>query len=302
MLTIPYINRESGEVEFEQVYGERSLKFLYGPSAYRGLFSSSILSAVRSPLLSKFYGWLQKQPFTRRKILPFIKKYRVNSEEFLDEVSSFSSFNDFFIRKLKPSTRPIASGENTAVLPADGRYRFFPKLSQVDAIHVKGIAYSLERFLGSGSLAKDYKEGSLVLARLCPSDYHRFHFTCSGKASPSTLLPGTFLSVNPLATQEKPEIFLENRRMLSWIDHLHFGRVLCVEIGATCVGAIHQTYSPYASISKGDEKGYFSFGGSSIALLFPANAIVFAEDLKELSKQGLEILCKMGQPLGAALS
>lgn len=253
----------------------------------------------RVSLFSKAYGWWQSQPWTKSKVEPFIEKYHINDSEFVRRASSFKSFNDFFTRKLKTQARPIDGRRNVAVIPADARYWFYQDISEVDGFVVKGKKFDIGKLLNDSRLAEKYAKGSMAIARLCPSDYHRYHFPCSGIPSPSDLINGYLYSVNPLALQYNLSIFTENKRTLCHFRTDEFGEVLILDVGATFVGAIHQTYKPGAGQDKGSEKGYFSFGGSCLILLFEPGKIKFDQDLVAASKSGKEIRCLMGQSMGS---
>ncbi len=296
-MDIQYVDRKSGKVEREKIYGHRALSLLYGDSWVARLFSFFLLPVIsRVPLFSKLYGFLQKRPGSARKIAPFIAAYGVDTAEF--EEASFGSFNDFFIRKLKTKARPIVADFSRAALPADGRYFVFPDLSQVERFFVKGQLFDLFSFLQNDAYARRYADGSMVIARLCPTDYHRFHFVADGIPSKAELIRGNFQSVNPIALRKNLSILWTNKRMLTHFDTELFGTVLYAEIGATCVGTIHQTYMADKKVNKGDEKGYFSFGGSCLVILFEKGRIVFDEDLVLNSKNGLETKANFGESLG----
>lgn len=294
-----YIDRETGTTCKEKIYGQGPLSFLYG-NVYGTCFGLgklfvSLFSRVK--LFSRMYGLLQKAPWSHSKIAPFIQKFSIQLTDFQIPQGGFRSFNDFFVRKLRVGARPIA--ETPAIMPADGRYLFFPNLRDTDVFYVKGQALNLEKLIGNAALAATYKEGSCVFARLCPSDYHRFHFPCDGTPREHCLINGYLNSVNPMALKKNLTILSQNKRMLTPFDTKAFGRILCIEIGAINVGSIVQTFTPNASYKKGDEKGYFEFGGSSLILLFQPGKIRFSKDLT--APEGIEILCKMGSPLGTEM-
>jgi phosphatidylserine decarboxylase len=298
---IVYINRLTGQKEIEKVYGGKALQFLYGDDLLSRLIGWPLVHLlVRTSLFSFLYGYWQKRASSRSKIRPFIANFAVDPSEFLDSVDSYRSFNDFFIRHLKPTVRPIAPGKDVAVIPADGRYYFYQDLTQADGFIVKGRKFCLETLLGDRALAARYVGGSMLLARLCPVDYHRFHFPCDGVAAPARLINGWLYSVNPLAVKRNIVIFTENKRAVTELVSEPFGRIQYLEIGATNVGSIIQTYIPNTLQGKGAEKGYFSFGGSALVLLFEPGRIQFDQDLLEATAQGLEIRCLMGQSLGKA--
>jgi phosphatidylserine decarboxylase len=302
MSEIIYIDRESGKQEVEKVYGQGLIKAMYGSG-----FLSSIASfflrqiACKSPILSHLYGLLQKSSWSRRKIRPFIEEFQMDPSEFLSPLDSFTSFNDFFIRKLKPEARPIATGEGVAILPADARYLIYPNIQESDGFLVKGQKFSLLELLQDSALAKRYANGSMVIARLCPTDYHRFHFPCDCITGKSKLLNGVLFSVNPLALKKNIDIFSENKRVVTELKTKEFGSILYIEVGATCVGGIIQTHQADQPYKKGDEKGYFSFGGSSLILLFEQDTIRFSQDLIDVSKDRIEVKGLMGQPMGQSV-
>lgn len=295
MEKIYYIDRQSGTRCTEEVYGESAVRLLYG----KGFRSKSIGRLIlhffaKRRFFSSFYGWLQKLPLSKKKIIPFIERFAIDSTEFLEPVSSFKSFNDFFIRKLKPESRVIAT--SPAVIPADGRYRFYPKIGKKDGFSVKEKPFCLETVLQSTELAARFDGGSLVIARLCPTDCHRFYFPIDCTPSKAEFINGKLYSVNPIAVKNKPWIWGENMRMRTILNSELFGVVAFMEVGATNVASIIQTYKPGTKQQKGDEKGYFSFGGSALLIFFEPGACTFDDDLLGHS---LEIRCQIGQSMGS---
>ena len=300
-MSVQYVDRATGKIEAEKIYGHRVLSLSYGDSWAARLFSFFFLPIfARLPWFSKFYGFLQKRPASAKKIAPFIAAYGVDASEFAE--ANFQSFNDFFIRKLKPEKRPIAADANRLAMPADGRYLVFPDLSRANGFYVKGQQFDLDTFLQDTAYANRYKTGAMAIARLCPTDYHRFHFPCDGLPSQARPIWGPLFSVNPIALRKKLSILWENKRMSTEIETDLFGTILCVEVGATCVGSIHQTYQPEKQVKKGEEKGYFSFGGSCLVLLFERGRVAFDEDLIANSQRGLETKALFGSSLGMRIS
>lgn len=300
MKDVVVIDRKTGRKEKEKIMGHAMILLLYG---------KSLTSKIAAPflnflfchfsLVSRLYGAYQKTSFSKKNIIPFIKKYHVDEKEFLHNVKSFKSFNDFFIRKLKPSARPIASNRNVAVCPADGRYLAFQNIELVKDFWIKGKKFNLKTFLNDEDLAKTFANGSMVIARLCPFDYHRFHFPVDGFASKPALINGSLFSVNPIALFKNFLILQENKRAVTIIDSEIFGKVAYIEIGATNVGSIIQTYKSKSIVHKGDEKGYFSFGGSCVVILFQKGKIELDEDLLENTMKGFETRALMGTSLGS---
>jgi phosphatidylserine decarboxylase len=297
-----YIDRKTHQEMTEKVYGKFYIDLLYGTSWFSHLLSLLVLPLfAHINFLSRLYGSIQKSHFSKKKILPFIEKFHVDTSEFLDPVDSYHSFNDFFIRKLKPELRPITPGADIAILPADGRYLVYENIEKTDGFFVKGKKFSLEDLLRSRILAQKYAQGSMAIARLAPVDYHRFHFPVNCLPEEPQPICGPLFSVNPAALKKHVEILAENKRVITPLKTKNFGTVLFIEVGATYVGSIHQTFDPHEPHVKGDEKGYFSFGGSSLVLLFEPSRIQFDQDLIDASNRRIEVLGQMGQSLGRAL-
>jgi phosphatidylserine decarboxylase len=292
---IRFFNRSTGEIETEDIYGEGFMRWAYGNPLGR----LTVKVAVKRLWFSRWYGWRMDRPKSQSKVEPFIETFGVDVNELADPVDSYRTFNQFFYRKLKPEARPIAAGENVAVFPADGRHLAIANVSAADTFYLKGQAFDLTSFIGDQKLAREFEGGSLLISRLCPVDYHRFHFPVGGQASASQLLPGTLRSVSPLALRRQLSILWENRRERTVVDSESFGKVLVFEVGATCVGGIHQTYAQGA-VEKGSEKGYFSFGGSCVTTVFQKDAIQLDADLIQHSSAGIEVYAKMGQRCGVA--
>lgn len=291
MECIKYIDRKTGKIELEKVYGNKVLKYFYGTSKI-GNFLCRFFA--KNACFSRLYGWLMKQPFSKARIIPFIKTYHIDTSEFIETISSFKNFNDFFIRHLKKECRPIHSSK--AVIPADGRYFFYQNIEIASEFVVKGQKFCLDKLLGDKDLAAKYVGGSMVIARLCPTDYHRYHFPIDCTPSTTKLINGYLYSVNPIALKQNINIFSENKRILTNLKSKEFGNVLFIEIGAMNVGSIIETSNQEEQYNKGDEKGYFSFGGSALILLFEKNKIQFDKDL---IGNELEIRCLMGQSMGS---
>jgi phosphatidylserine decarboxylase len=291
---VKFFNRYTGRVEQEQVYGAAWLRWTYGNP-----FGRLALEAfVKRPFFSRWYGWRMDRSVSREKVLPFIRNFGLDVNEFADPPDSFRTFNEFFFRRLKPSARQVDGEPDAVVFPADGRHLGFADASQIDGVFVKGQRFDLARLLGNAELARRYACGTVVLSRLCPVDYHRFHFPLAGRPSEATPLNGPLYSVNPIALRRNLGYLWENRRALTTLATEKLGQVLMLEIGATNVGSIEQTYRPGTPVAKGVEKGYFRFGGSSTLLLFEPGRVRLAEDLVEQSRHRRELYARTGDRLG----
>ena len=294
MERIVYFDRYCNELREEKVYGDKSLRWTYG--TITGKVSLHLL--VKRALFSHWYGWAMDRPKTRARIAPFIDQYGLDSNEFSCGSRDFGNFNDFFARQLKPEARPIDPDDKAIIFPADGRHLCVPDLSRCEGLFVKGEMFDLPTLLGDDELAKQYGGGSLLMSRLCPVDYHRFHFPFGGVPGETRVINGPLYSVNPIALCQNIQILATNKRTITKLETLSIGTVLLIEVGATCVGSIRQTFKSNSEILKGDEKGYFRFGGSCTLTLFEPNRIEFDQDLVEHSAHQREVYAKMGDRIG----
>ncbi|KAJ5068586.1 phosphatidylserine decarboxylase [Anaeramoeba ignava] len=249
----------------------------------------------------------QKDRFeSKKEILPFIKRHNINVNEFLLDVKEFKTFNEFFYRKLKPGARSIddIDDEHVVVSPADCRISVFPTISDATQIWIKGKNFTLLNLFGkdnnySAQLASQFDGGSLMIARLAPQDYHRFHWSVGGEIiEPEIRIPGAYFTVSQISVTQEFDIYTENIRIVSVIETKEFGKVIVVSVGATCVGSIILTTGPGDKVLKGDEHGYFQFGGSTLLYLFQKGTIVFEKDVLENSIHLLETLIRMGERIG----
>lgn len=300
MEPIYFIDRITKEKKKEKVYGYSFVYLLYGRYPLSGVLNLFLQWLAKLPFVSYLYGKIQDTKWSRKKVIPFIKKFDIKEEEFEKRSSQFTSFNDFFYRKLKKGVRKVEGGSAQAIIPADGRYLFVPKLSNRDGFYVKGKRFCLSEFLKDENLAARYENGVMVIARLCPTDYHRFHFPCNGIALIPKPINGYLNAVNLVSLKNNIDVFSENKRALTLLNTEKFGQVVFAEVGAVCVGSIVQTFTLGTLFKKGDEKGYFAFGGSSIVLLFEENRIQLDKDLLNAPPY-LEMRCEFGQTLGSAL-
>lgn len=291
---IIFFDRYQEKTCVEKVYGEKYMRWTYGTVGGK----IALAAVVNRAWFSRWYGWRMDRPGSRQKIKPFIGEYGLDPSEFICNPEEFESFNAFFSRSLKPEARPVDPDPSTVVFPADGRHLCVPDLSQCDGLLVKGEMFNLQTLLGDADLAREFASGCLLVSRLCPVDYHRFHFPAAGRAGPTRLLNGPLFSVNPIALCQNIHILATNKRALTVLETESLGKVLLMEIGATNVGSICQTYEEGSTVSKGEEKGYFRFGGSSTITIFEPGRVQFDEDLLSNSAKKRELYAKMGDHMG----
>lgn len=287
---IQFFNRTTQQLETEAVYGEGPLRFVYENPVGR----LALDAVVKKVAFSAWYGRRMDSAGSAAKVGPFIEKYGLDVAEFAEAPGSFRSFNEFFYRKLKPAARPVVDKPGSVALPADGRHLVIPEISKLRDFFVKGTRFNLTALLVNASLAQRYEHGGMLISRLCPTDYHRFHFPAAGVPDAPRLVNGPLYSVSPIALARRPSILWENKRCITRLRTESLGEVLLLEVGATCVGSIVHTNAPGQPVAKGEEKGYFRFGGSCFITLFEPGAVRFAPDLLEHSAEGREVYARFG--------
>jgi phosphatidylserine decarboxylase len=300
---IRYFDRYARALKTERIYGEKWLRFAYENPA--GRFFVWLLA--RRAFFSAWYGHKMRQPVSALRVIPFIAEYDLDVDEFAKSPFDYKTFNDFFYRALKPEARPIAAGERVAVFPADGRHLAFPNVDTAGGFYVKGAKFNLAELLGEAALpeaqrvlAEKFAGGAMLISRLCPVDYHRFHFPAGGLPGEPRVINGWLYSVSPVALRRNVRYLVENKRALTLLESSAFGTVALLEVGATNVGSILQTHVAGRAAEKGAEKGMFAFGGSCVITLFQRGRIRFDADIVAQSEQCIETYAKMGDRLGEA--
>ncbi len=291
---IHVVDRRSNESFVEKVYGDDVMKVFYGHPA--GLAVTTKLLTNR--VLSNIYGAYNDSAASKHKIEDFVEALGIDIAECSKDLVEYVSFNDFFARKLRPAARAVTEEEKAVASPGDGRLLVFPQIDETTVSFVKWAPIPLfELFNKNQELADRYRNGACAVLRLCPADYHRFHFPVAGKVGITKTVPGLLHSVSPYALEQGLPVYCLNKRTMCELKTNDFGSILQMEIGALFVGSIVQTYRAGTQVQRGDEKGYFKFGGSTCILFFEKGAIRFDDDLVRNSQNGLETLVKMGERL-----
>jgi phosphatidylserine decarboxylase len=283
-------DRRTGEVVDEPVFAEDTLRWLYedklGQLVFRHLLNNRLFCTL--------YGMRMDAPWSRRLIAPFIARFAIDMAEAERPAEAYRHFNDFFTRRLKPGARswPVEPGRLGS--PGDGKLLVYPQLASDTRLPIKGTACSPAALLASEQEAAAFAGGAAMVLRLAPPDYHRFHFPDGGTVGETRDVPGGYDSVNPIALARVPDVFCRNKRAVTYLDSDHFGRVAVVEVGAITIGAIVQTCRP-GRVTRGDEKGLFRYGGSTVVLLFEPGRVHFDPDLVAESAAGLEVRVQAGE-------
>jgi phosphatidylserine decarboxylase len=291
---IKYYNRKEKKYEIEKVAGEKYLSWSYSSPSGKGLLEL----LIKKKLFSKLYGYYCDSKISSKKIKDFIKTFNIDMSMYCKTEEQFSSFNEFFIRALNKGAREIHKDNNILISPCDGKISAYEDINLNDLVQIKGFTYSLKELLKDNEIYNLYHGGTCLIFRLCPTDYHRFHFIDDGVCGDTTKIKGHYYSVNPIALKTVKKLFCQNKREWSVFHSDNFGDAIYMEVGATCVGTIVQTFSPSRKVTKGDEKGYFKFGGSTVILLFKKNAVKIHDDLIEQTQLGFETAILMGEKIG----
>ena len=304
---VEYIDRMTGEKVTESVMGDRALRFAYETLAGRTLWPV----LFGSKLISAYMGRRYDSRSSRKDIAKLVAIPGCVAEEAEKPWTAYESFNEFFTRHLKPGARPVGEG---LVSPADGRLRLYLNADADRPFPLKGATKSLREVFAPGadtsqSVFDFDKTYDIAVIRLAPVDYHRFHFPCDSVVLGEVkVIPGKYHSVNPIALLRYPDVYADNERQIVECNS-KYGHYWQVDVGAFGVGTIMQTFkdpviSEYGelisdeerediSFKKGDERGYFKFGGSTVILVMKAGAVKWDEDLVRNSAAGLEtrVLC-----------
>ncbi|WP_028510808.1 archaetidylserine decarboxylase [Ruminococcus sp. NK3A76] len=215
------------------------------------------------------------------------------------EETKYTSFNDFFKRRIKSSRRLINKDEDVLISPSDGKVSAY-EITNSSTFVIKNSVYTVSSLLRDQKLSERFQGGNAIVIRLTPDDYHRYVYPCSGVKSHNRKINGVLQTVNPVALHHSP-VFKENSREYCMIRSEKFGDVIVMEVGALFVGKItnHNTEGRIY-VTKGEEKGYFEFGGSTIVLLTQKGKVRVDDDLLQNTKEGFETKLLQGARIGKA--
>ena len=265
----------------------RAAEFLYGTAPGRIL-----LRGLVRPWFSRLGGWVLSTRLSALAVKPFIRAHGIDMSRCPRR--SFTSFNDFFTRSLDPSARPVDRDPAAFVSPCDGKLTVWP-IEPDGRFPVKGTAYTLGELLRDEALAARFRGGALWLFRLSPEDYHRYIWTADGMPGGPVCIPGVFHTVQPLEKGQRA-VYRENTREYRLLETA-FGGLLVMEVGALLVGRI-ENRPVDGPVARGQEKGHFAFGGSTVILVTEKDAAQPLPDIAAASAKGAEAPVRLGQRVG----
>jgi phosphatidylserine decarboxylase len=305
------IDRQTGEKSWEamSIYVRVGMHLLYyGSEQEKALHWKKTLELLKNQ--SEKMGREYDSPESKQHIVPFIQSFNLQPtlNEFVEpNPDAYPNFNAFFAREIKESARPIAEPENDLLTssPADCRLTAFPTIDLATKYWIKGHGFTVEALLGDANLAAQFDGGSIVIARLAPQDYHRWHAPVSGTVRGIKDIPGAYYTVNPQAINEPGtlDVFCENKRSVMTLERSATGSPIAViAVGAMLVGSIKYVGGVDtigAQVRRGQCLGAFYFGGSTVIVLYPPGEVMLDEDLvKNSTEHKLETLMRVGWSTG----
>ena len=282
------IKTRTGQVVISNEKQNMLLKRLYG-----SVFGRALLKALTAPVVSRAAGCFMDSALSKPLIKPFIRKSSIDTSEYI--MKGINSYNDFFTRMIKPGKRPIDTIPEHLVSPCDSKLTVH-KISSRSFFCIKGSRYRVSDLLSNESLAKRFCGGYCCIFRLEVNDYHRYCYIDDGVKSENTFIPGELHTVNPIAL-ERYNIYKRNSREYTVLHTENFGDVVQIEVGAMLVGRIVNLHGE-STFKRGDEKGRFEFGGSTVVLLFEKGRIAPDMDILRNSAENIETVVKYGEKIG----
>ena len=266
-----------------------SVRFLYGT-----VLGRFFLKILIDPRISKVFAKYMSSKYSKVIIPWFIKKNGINMDRFIIPKGGYKSFNDFFTRKLK--VVPYIDDKAQLISPCDG-YLTVKDIDDDSVFEIKHSRYDLRRLLKSKKLSKEFKGGTALIFRLTPCHYHRYDFCADGKIEAFRKIKGVLHCVRPIAVG-KLNVFSQNSREYIVMKCDDNRKVIQMEVGAMLVGKIANSKNsePSSVVKKGEEKGFFEYGGSTIIVLLNEKVKV-NRDILAREKVGNEIPVMIGESL-----
>ena len=260
---------------------------------YTSCTGRMFMKVMSIPLFSNIACWVLTKRASKVLISPFIKKYQINMDQY--EAVSYDNFDQFFSRNKKAENRQIDETSHHLISPCDGKLTVYP-LSENAHFDIKQSSYTLSTLLKDESLAKKYTNGYALVFRLTVDNFHRYCYETDGSQEQTVRIPGILHSVNPIVNDYVP-VYKENTREYCICQTEHFKEMIVMEVGALMIGRI-VNHMKSGAFRKGQEKGYFRFGGSTIVLLFQENTLKMDDDILHNSTHGLETEVRFGEKIG----
>jgi len=284
------LSNSAAEYKTIEIYCKDNLTVSF---LYNCLMGRILLKFLVRPIVSKFAGFILDRRFTRIFVRGFIKRNNINIDEYQNV--KYKSFNDFFSREIKKELRPFPKNECDLGSPCDCKLTAYP-ITNEGAFHIKHSVYTIEDLLQDKNLADEYLDGICLIFRLTTDDYHRYVYTDNGQSISRKRINGVLHTVRPIS-QSRFKVFIQNTREYEVMQSEHFGKIVQMEVGALFVGRIKNHINKEA-FKRGEEKGMFEFGGSTIIMLFQKDKIKLDKTIYDNTINDKETIVKMGQKVG----
>ena len=260
---------------------------------YNSLLGRVLLHLLVKTTVSRFFGFLMDRSISRFLIRSFVKRYHINMKEYKDV--KYISFNDFFAREIKKELRPFPDNPYELAAPCDGKLMAYP-ITADSVFYIKNSMYDVGELLQDKILASEFINGVCLIFRLTPEDYHRYSYIDDGEITYHKKIKGVLHTVQPIS-QQRFNIYVQNSREYTVMQTINFGKVIQMEVGALFVGRI-TNHLTGGAFKRGDEKGMFEFGGSSIVMLFQKNSITIDDAIFKNTQQNIETRVQLGYKIG----
>ena len=261
---------------------------------YSNVFGRALLSLLVRPCVSRLAGLILDSPITNVFVPGFIERNGIDMEEC--SAVKYRSFNDFFKREVKRELRPFPSNPLDLPAPCDGKLMAYP-ITPDGAFQVKNSMYTIGDLLQSKELAAEFLGGVCLVFRLTPNDYHRYAYIDDGESIGHRTIKGVLHTVRPIS-QQRYRVFVQNAREYEVMQTVHFGNAIQMEVGALFVGRI-SNHKTGRAFKRGDEKGVFEFGGSTVVMLFQEGAVALDAAIHSNTRENKETIIRMGNTIGA---
>lgn len=261
---------------------------------YRTIPGRMVLKLLVQPKVSEIAGCYLSSGASKWIVPYYIRKHKIDMSDIEIPRGGFSSFNEFFTRRRETECFDVTCGH--LISPCDG-FLTFINIAQSTVLNIKNTEFTAEDLLKDHKLAGKFEEGTALIFRLTPANYHRYCYVADGKILLQREIQGKLHCVRPIALRTVP-VFAWNSREYQVLETEAFGTMIQMEVGALLVGKIrNKKISALKSgyIQRGEEKGYFEFGGSTIILLLQKNTVLVNEKLYQKQSSSGEIPVRMGE-------
>ena len=280
------VNRETKEITNYEP--SKFVKFMYEKPVGR-IFLKLLSNKFVANLSRVYMNTFLSIPYKNK----IIKKYNINMSLYEDK--KYNSYNSYFIRKLKELN--FDKEKDSFIAPAESKLIVL-KLDEETKLDIKGSIFTLSEIIND-DIYKEYINGYAMIFRLEATNYHRYIYIDDGRRDVYKHIKGKLHTVQPIAYKHY-KIFHENSREWTILHTKNFSDVIQVEVGAMMIGRINNNRTTL--FKKGDEKGNFEFGGSTIILFVKDNVIKIDDDILENSKNFMETTVNVGERIAKKIN